>query len=381
MLRAGAGISTTPQPRRAAEEACEQALAALNGPADGAVVFATPGYGDGTPELLDAAAACLGTEALVGASSHGVLGRGLESGPEASLAVLAWQGLEARTFLIPDLQGAEDLAGAEIAARLGDAPRPEDLVVLLPDPRILHAGDLLSGVRRALAPACIVGAGSADAMGHPSQQWSGRKIECGALAGVVLRARRVARVGVTQACRPVTDLLTVTRCRGHWITELEGRPALDVYREVARGPLADDLQRAAAFLLVALPSAEGELEPGAYRVRNVAGFAPESKAFAVPHEVRSGDRIALALREPEMAREDLKAMLGSLGAPPGLGLYFNCCARGESFFGVAGLEAAYLEQAFGQAPLIGMFGSCEIGPIGELTELLTYTGVLALLDD
>ena len=71
----------------------------------------------------------------------------------------------------------------------------------------------------------------------------------------------------------------------------------------------------------------------------MAGFAPESKAFAVPHEVRTGDRIALALREPEMAREDLKAMLGSLGSPPSLGLYFNCCARGANFFGVAGLEA------------------------------------------
>ncbi len=63
-----------------------------------------------------------------------------------------------------------------------------------------------------------------------------------------------------------------------------------------------------------------------------------------------------------------------------MGLYFNCCARGAEFFGVSGLEAAYLEQAFGSAPVAGMFGSCEIGPIGESTELLTYTGVLALLD-
>ncbi len=47
---------------------------------------------------------------------------------------------------------------------------------------------------------------------------------------------------------------------------------------------------------------------------------------------------------------------------------------------MSGLEAAYLESAFGSAPLAGMFGSCEIGPIGGRTELLTYTGVLALLD-
>ena len=54
--------------------------------------------------------------------------------------------------------------------------------------------------------------------------------------------------------------------------------------------------------------------------------------------------------------------------------------RGASFFGVPGLEAAYLEHAFGSAPLAGFIGSCEIGPVGGQPELLTYTGVLALID-
>jgi small ligand-binding sensory domain FIST len=188
---------------------------------------------------------------------------------------------------------------------------------------------------------------------------------------------------VTQACRPVTAPLTVTRAQGHWVLELDGRPALDVYREVARGPLAEDLRRAAAFLLVALPAAPQSdlLEPGSYLVRHVIGFQPEANAFAIPVPSKPGDRLALAMREPESAREDLKAMLEQLGgASPAFGLYFDCCARGAGFFGVPGLEAAYLESAFGSAPIAGMFGSCEIGPVGGASELLTYTGVLALLD-
>ena len=53
---------------------------------------------------------------------------------------------------------------------------------------------------------------------------------------------------------------------------------------------------------------------------------------------------ALTTVEPEAARVDLKAMLAELReARPALGLYFNCCARGSSFFGVPGLEAAYIE--------------------------------------
>jgi small ligand-binding sensory domain FIST len=116
-------------------------------------------------------------------------------------------------------------------------------------------------------------------------------------------------------------------------------------------------------------------------VRNVVGFSPERAGFALPEAVKPGDRVALVLREPEAAREDLKAMLAELDDDaPAFGLYLNCCARGASLFGIPGLEAAYLEQAFGECPIAGMFGSCEIGPIGGRTELLTYTGVLALLD-
>jgi len=200
---------------------------------------------------------------------------------------------------------------------------------------------------------------------------------------VVLRGPRPPRVGITQACRPATDWLTVTRAQGHWVVELDGRPALEVYREVARGPLAEDLRRAAAFVLAVRPvDGGGDLAAGAYLVRNVVGFAPEEEAFAVPERVKPGQRIALALREPETARDDLKRMLERLsGERPAAGLYFDCCARAGGFLGPPGLEAGYLERAFGTAPVLGMFGSCEIGPLGGRPELLTYTGVLALLDD
>ena len=84
--------------------------------------------------------------------------------------------------------------------------------------------------------------------------------------------------------------------------------------------------------------------------------------------------------EPETARQDLKEMLSRLDPSRATcGIWLNCCARGTGFFGVPGLEAAYLEQALGSTPVAGMLGSCEIGPVAGRTELLTYTGVLALV--
>jgi len=383
MIRAGVGISTDADGPAAVEQAALAALAGT-GPPDLAILFATPAYPTGIERLLAAAVDALGTSAVVGASAHGVLGAGIESESQASVSVLALAGVEAVPFLIREVRGEEQRIGVEIADRIPGGPRSEDLVVILPDPR-LDTLALVRGLDPALRPARVVGAGAGDPVANTPVQWLGREVETEAVAGVALRGRRV-RVGVTQACRPTTELLTVTRAQGNWVLELDGRPALDVYREAALGPLADDLQRAAAFVLVALPSErDGALLPGTYRIRHVVGFAPEVRGFALPEIAERGQRLAFAVREPESAREDLKAMLAGLAeGDPAFGLYFNCCARGSAFFQVPGLEAAYLERAFAKTPIAGMFGSYELGPIGSpghpSTQLLTYTGVLALFE-
>jgi small ligand-binding sensory domain FIST len=381
MVRAAVGLSSHADPVRAAEEVAAQALADGLRP-EGALLFATPDYADDTGTLVESAAGALGVTTVVGTHAHGVLGAGREIESGRGVALLALEGLELEGFLLDDVAGPETRLADEIAARLGGPPSAEDLVVLLPDPRAVPLHALLAGAREALGPAQIVGAGAATLDAGEPLQWCGRERASGALAGLVLRGKRPARVAVTQACRPASELLTITRAQGHWILELDGRPALDVYREVARGPLAEDLRRAAAFVLVALPrDPAAPLAPGGYLVRNVAGFALKENAIAIPEPIASGERIAFVQRDPASAREDLKLMLERVRDPaPAFGLYFDCCARGSGFFGVPGLEAAYLEQAFGSVPLAGFFGSCEIGPVAGQPELLTYTGVLALID-
>ena len=381
-MKAGAGFSTAADATQAGAEAAKQA-ASQAGAVDAALVFTGPGYGDDLSLILDAVTAELGTEVIAGSSAHGVLAGGHECEGEAAVAVLALAGAEAEAFLVADPAGEEEAAADDILVRLGE-PRAEDLVVLLPDPGNFDSTALLPALEQRLGPATLVGAGAGDALGDAPLQWGGRTVATGAISALVVRGTKPPRVGVTQACRPLTELATVTRARGHWILEIDGRPAIEVFREAAGSALAEDLRRAAQFVLVAIPApgaSEEALTPGSYLVRHAVGIEEDANAFAIPTEVRPGDRIAFAFRDANAAREDLKAMLDEqAGSSSAAALYLNCCARGEGFFGVPGLEAAYLEHALGSTPVAGMFGSFEIGPVGHRTELLSYTGVLALLD-
>jgi small ligand-binding sensory domain FIST len=364
VLRAGVGSSNAKSASAAAEEAARSALEAAGlDRFDAALLFATPHYADSLPALLDAATRSLGTGAVVGATALGVLARGYEHEGVPAMALLGVRGIDARAFLLPDLRAEAGHIGEELAAQLGGPASERDLLVLLPDPLALAPGPFLEGLRRELGSARVVGAGAAGVGSAPPLQWCGTEIASGALAGIALRAGSPPRIGVTQACRPVTGALVATRVEGNWLLELDGRPALDVFREAARGPLADDLRRAAGVVLAGIPcDREATLRPGSYLVRNIVGFEESRRAFAMAQRVRLGDRIALVVREPA------------------LGAYFNCCARGSSLFRVPGLEIAYLESAFPETPIVGMLGSCELGPVGSDTQLLTYTGVLALLD-
>ena len=380
MIRSGVGLSVAGNPAEAGEEAARAALTTAGLERAGAALcFTTPHFGSGTRELLASAVRCLETEAVVGAWGESLLACGLERQREPAVAVLAVSGIEARAFLLPQLAGEEASAGEELLEQLGVALRPTDLIVLLPDAQELLAAPLLESLRASLAPAQLVGAGSAAGPEGFSLQWCGGTPERGALAGILLRGAREPRVGIANACRPATEPMRVTRSRGHWILELDGRPALDVYRRVARAPLAADLRRAASHLLVALPRAAGGAD--GYAFRNPVGFDDRERSFAVPDAVSSGDRIALALRDPEAARVDLKAMLGrAFSRTPALGFYFSCRAAGGSFLGAEGLEAAYLENACGVAPVLGIRGAFEFGPAGGRVELLTHAAVLALID-
>jgi small ligand-binding sensory domain FIST len=379
MRRCGSAIAGDPDASNAARRAAVEALAATGAErAAAALLFAVGGSVD---LAASAAAACdvLGTRAVASARGHGVLAGASEDETGPAVAVLALTGADGLAFHVAG-PGAEDAIGAEVEARLGRSPTENDLVVVFADPLASEATRLVAALAD-LQPATAVAVGAALGAGDQPVLASADRAVRGGLCGLVLALDAPARVAVSQGCRPITDPICVTRVEGNWILELDGKPALDVYREIAREPLAADLRRAAEHVFAALPRrARHRSDPGATWVaRRVAGFAPARRAFALPEPLRVGTVLRFALRDADLAREDLSLALNSVGGPASAGLYLSSSARGRALFQHSGLEAAIVARALAPAPIAGLFGSFEIAPLAGSPELLAHAGVLITL--
>ena len=188
------------------------------------------------------------------------------------------------------------------------------------------------------------------------------------------------------ACAPIGPVHRVTRVRDNIILELDGRSAYEVFAEAA-GPLVADLTRAMGFIFLAVPTAPDtdRLERGNFIVRNVLGASPEHGAIAVAHRPAVGDLIGFALRDGERSRVELKAMLEDVGSRTGgaqaFALYFDCVSRGSGLYGLPDHDSAYIGQQLGSLPVAGFFTGFEFGPLGGVSGLLQYCGVLALVSE
>jgi small ligand-binding sensory domain FIST len=377
VLKAGTALARDDDPARAAAAASAAALEACGTDRAEAALLFVSGPRSDAGRAAAGAAAVLGTQAIAAAAAHGVLGGGAEEEARTAACVLVLSGVEATPFRLEHLAGAEEAGGAELEAALQRSSRPGDLVILLADPVALDLPRLIGSLDEVLPPRALIGlAAAVGPRGPTGLLWCGREIAAGGACGLVLGLDEPARICVSHGCRPITERLYVTRTDGHWIVELEGRPALELYREAAGKLLGSDLPRAGGSLLVALP--RGPL-PEDFVVRHVTGFAPERQAFALAEPLRSGVFLRFALRDADLAREDLRSSLGVLDAPAAAALYLSCPGRGQRLFRHAGLETATAAQALGATPLVGAFGSSQFGPVSARTEIHTYAAITALL--
>jgi small ligand-binding sensory domain FIST len=216
--------------------------------------------------------------------------------------------------------------------------------------------------------------------------WHRTDIESAACAGLVLRGTKRPTLRVTHGFRPESGPHRVTRSQGLWVAELDGRPALDVYREAVPEPLRTDPEWAGRYpLLAALcagPEPPAEWPREQVLVRRLAGIDEARGAISLPEAVEVGRQVGFVQRDSELARRDLEHQLSGLdGGAGAFGFYLTCATRGETLFGAPGAEAELVRQIVPEAPLLGILGAYQLFSPGELApaSLLTHSAVLALL--
>lgn len=385
MLRVGVGLSTERESARAAAEAAATAMESGGlERADLLLVFATTPHGPGFTRVTRTAGEVCRTRQIVGCSASGVLAGEQEVEKGAGVAVLALAGdVGVRRFFVPTLRGRGQRVADEIADAVGGGDPPPGatrLLLLFADSYNLDAEGLLSGIGARLPDVQLVGGGaSEDGSVGEVAVFAGDAVSSNAVAGVLLEGDFRATVATAHALRSVGRVHRVTAAQGSTVFELDGRPAYEAFAGVVPAPLLADARRALAVVLAGLPVGEGE-----FVARHLVGLDSARGAITLAVPVGVGQELFFGVRDPYASREHLQRVLATQAtawhnAPAAGALYITCVGRGQGFYGVPGLDTAYIRQHLGGLPVAGFFSGAEMAAGGGAVRLHQYTGILTMM--
>jgi small ligand-binding sensory domain FIST len=308
----------------------------------------------------------------VGTVGFGVCGTGQEYFEEPAMTAMLAPIPEAALRVFSGVTGDIGPVMAE-HGRWIDSPTPP-LTIVHADPRNHKVPELIAQLSDATNGFLVGGLTAA----NDSFPQLADKVEEGGLSGVMLSLDAVpVQSGLTQGCSPISAAHEVTEARENILVELDGRPALAVFKEDIGELLARDLQRVAGYIFAAIPVSGSDT--GDYMVRNLVGIDPDAGLVAIGEQIAPGDRVIFCRRDRDTAVEDMRRMLGDLKKRSGKanirgGLYYSCCARGPNQFGPDSAELRLVADELGEFPLVGFFANGEISN----NRLYGYTGVLTL---
>jgi len=381
VLSAASALSYHPDPAQAVREIASGLEQLGPGRSAAALFFATPSHGPSYAGIERAIRAAIGPAEVVGCSAAGVISAAGERERGSAVAALALRGdFAVQRFYVPSLRGRAEDVGREIGRVVEAVAGERKTVLLLADSYNLAPDELLAGIESVAPGTTVLGAGASEDGTTGVATVVGRGAAASnAVAGLVLADVGVRSI-VAQSAAPVGPWLTVTRAEGNRLLELDGKPALDVFLAHIPALLRDDLREALRRTRAALAEAPVANETETpYVVRRLLGADGAQDALVVGDEVIPGMRFALAVRDPSAAREAFsRAVERFVASGPAVAgaLFFDSVERGESLYGIADLETAYLRRSLGEVALAGFFCGAELAPLAGRNRFHQSSGVL-----
>jgi len=382
-------VSELRDTRHAAQEAATTVAARLDGVApDVAFVFFSAEHRSDVTALVEAVSEDLLPRHWIACSAGGVIGDGREVEERPGLSITAGRlpGVSVKTFRLDE----SDLPDADAAPRawetaLGSTAGERPHFLLLADPFTFPTDDFVRGLDYAF-PKSVKAGGLASAAEEPGGNvlvCDGDVLRDGAV-GVSLTGPILVDTIVAQGCRAIGETMRVTRARDNFILELDGRPPIEVLRELLPRLSERDqrLARSAMFLGVSVDALADEPGPDDYLVRNILGVSPDNGALAVGDEPRIGQSVRFHLRDALASAEDLDIHLAryvadGLARPHGA-LLFSCLGRGKNLYGRPDHDTDAFKEKVGEVPLGGFFANGEIGMVRGTTQLHGFTSSFVL---
>lgn len=388
-MHIGTGFSENLSLEKAAVEATSRALDRAGiSKADFLISFASMKEGGQWPALIKKMKGLAGTEQIVGSSGFGILTEEIEVEQRPSVAVMAIQGgaESIQPFLIPNLQENNFRAGTSLAQMLVDSEMESSFSLIFPDAFSFQHGPFFDGFESEVEGVSLVGGCASEQGGEEKTfQWLGNRLSVDSISGMAFGRNFDFEIGITQSCQPLGEPYRITRSQGNHIYEIDGRPAYDIFLELMTQLRFDDTREVFNHVFLGLPlsSYQTDFTRSRYLIRNIMGVNARKGVLTCASHVEQGDYVTFALRDPLKAKEDMLRLLEDLknrsaGRTPLFGVYFNCCARGTSLYGIPGEDTCLIREHFPGLPLAGFFTFGEIGPLEDANHLHHYSGILAL---
>lgn len=327
--------------------------------------------------------------AVVGCSTQGITTKKsiVEGGYAAAAMGLGGDSLTAATGIANDI--AVDTAakgrelGRSLRAQLDSDPR---VAVLLYDPLTGADMDQFLETLTAELGCPVIGGGAGHYFGPMTTtfQYFGGEVHSGSAVVAALAGEFGVETALSTGCSPVGVEMVVTRVDGPTLLELDGEPALAIWKEIAGSGNPDSDHTAALALGVPV---EGVLD--GYLVRAAFGTDEERRGVVLQSSIPTGTAVMLHHRTIAHLLEGTEAMGESLrsrlaGRTVCAVLGFECGARTEPFLGPdhALRENIGLQQQVGpDAEWLGMIAWGEVYSYGMRATFNNYTYPLLVLTE
>lgn len=362
------GCAASPNWRDAARECLAQLGTVSDGINLGFVYF-TDSIASEARDILDYLRVNTGVYHWVGSVGMGICASGREFYDRPAMAVMLCSFEPGSFQVFSGLRSPEDLERLPMHFE----GIPANFAIVHADPRTVNLDRLVGDFAGALESGFLTGglSSSRSEYAHIADV-----VTKGGLSGVMFSDQVVVSTRLTQGCSPIGPRHAVTGAQENVLVTLDGRAALDVFREDIGESMWRDIDQLGGTLFAGLSVRASDDED--YLVRNLIGIDPANKLVAIGDTASEGSKIMFCRRDDSSAAEDMKRMLASIKSglfrKPRGAVYYSCIGRGANLFGESSEELSMIQDSLGDIPLVGFFCNGEISH----NRVYAYTGVLTL---